>query len=386
MIQGIKAAVTLAPGRIEIQEFPKPTLEPGDMLMRVLEAGICGTDKHTFRGETKQYVGTPAETDTPFPIIQGHEVVGIVEEINDKNSPRRDFNGEIIKPGDRLVLCPDVICGECYACHHTFAFPWCENMKGYGNAYSSDVAPHLMGAFAEYMYILPKAFVYKVPEELSSDLAVWSEIMAVSCNLDKAQETFILSQQGLNIDDTVLVQGTGPMGICHIIKARVMGAGKIIATDYSDFRLKKAQDFGADFTLNLKETTFEERAAAIRQLTQGRGVDVAVECAGTAEAVPEGLDLLRKGGTYIIAGNFVDTGDIAINPHRQLCAKNVRLLGITNHPFTGYTPSMNLMLRYADRFPFQSFITDRFRLEDAQKAVLRSMQPDTMKVVLIPGK
>ena len=136
------------------------------MLLKVEMCGICGTDKHTWRGETKQYAGTEAESDTPFPIIPGHEVIGTVAEINDRNRPRLDFNGERLRVGDRVALCPDVICGECYDCRHTFAFPWCENLRGYGNAFTATEPPHLFGGWAEYMYILPNAFLYKVPENL----------------------------------------------------------------------------------------------------------------------------------------------------------------------------------------------------------------------------
>jgi len=174
------------------------------------------------------------------------------------------------------------------------------------------------------------------------------------------------------------------MGICHIIKARVMGAGYIIATDLSDYRLALAREFGADHTLNVARTTAEERIEFVRSLTHGRGADIVAECAGTAAAVPEGLEMLRKGGVYIEAGNFVETGEVALSPHRHFCAKNVRLIGMTNHPFTGYTPSMKLMQGYADRFPFEKFVTHEYPLVQTEQALLKSMEPDCMKVAIAP--
>ncbi len=183
------------------------------MLLKVEMCGICGTDKHTWRGETKQYAGTEAESDTPFPIIPGHEVIGTVAEINDRNRPRLDFNGERLRVGDRVALCPDVICGECYDCRHTFAFPWCENLRGYGNAFTATEPPHLFGGWAEYMYILPNAFLYKVPENLPLRVAVMVELMAVSYNLDKTKEFFTLSGEGFATDSTVVIQGVGPFGL-----------------------------------------------------------------------------------------------------------------------------------------------------------------------------
>jgi threonine dehydrogenase-like Zn-dependent dehydrogenase len=384
MALSARAAVMVCPGRIEIQEFPVPRLEEGAILLRVEMCGICGTDKHTWRGETKQYAGTPAESDTPYPIIPGHEIIGTAVEVNDRAGPRLDFDGEPVRVGDRLALCPDVVCGTCYACHHTFAYPWCENLKGYGNAFSCVEPPHLLGGWAEYLYVLPNAFVYHVPEALPTQVAVMVELMAVSYNLDKLKEFSTLSGEGLATGDTVVIQGAGPMGICHIIKARMLGAGDIIASDISDFRLALARGFGADYTLNVAQTTEGDRIEFVRSVTHGRGADVVVECVGKAEVIVEGLEMLRKGGTYVEAGNFVETGDVTISPHRHLCAKNVRLIGMTNHPFTGYTPSLEMMQRTAHLFPYDRFVTDVYPLAQTEEALLRSMQPDTLKVVVAP--
>ena len=385
MSNRIGAAVMVEPGKIEIRDFPRPSLEDGVVLLQVEMCGICGTDKHTWHGETVQYAGTPAESHTPFPIIPGHEVIGVVAEVNDRRTPRLDFNGERLKVGDRVALCPDVVCGQCYDCRHTFAFPWCENMRGYGNAFCADVAPHLFGGWSEYMYILPEAFLYKVPESLPLRIAVMVELMAVSYNLDRTKEFFTLSGDGFATGSAVVVQGAGPMGICHIIKARVMGAGAIVATDLSDHRLELARDFGADHVLNVKETSSEERIQFVRSHTHGRDADLVVECAGVAAAVPEGLEMLRKGGVYVEAGNFSDTGEVSLSPHRHFCAKNVRLLGMTNFPFTGMTPSMALLARHADRFPFEKFVSHEYPLAEIQDAMLKSLDSDScMKVVVVP--
>lgn len=381
----VHAAVMVHPGKIEIQEFPFPELEDGGVLLKVEMCGICGTDKHTWRGETKQYAGTDAESDTPFPIIPGHEVIGIIAEINDRKSPRLDFNGEHLRVGDRVALCPDVICGKCYDCRHTFAFPWCENLQGYGNAFTSAKPPHLFGGWAEFMYILPNAFLYKVPAELPLRVAVMVELMAVSYNLDKTKEFFTLTGEGFATGSTVVIQGVGPMGICHAIKARMMGAGQIIAIDASDFRLDLSMEFGVDHIINVNETTQDERIEFVRFMTYGRGADIVVECAGIAEVVPEGLEMLRKGGVYIEAGNFVETGEVSLSPHRHFCSKNIRLIGMTNHPFTGYTPSMEMMWRNANRFPFEKFVTHEYPLAQTEKGMLKSMQPEQcMKVVVAP--
>jgi len=380
----IKAAAMTAPGHIEIRSYPYPALERGAALIRMELSGICGTDKHTYLGETRQYAGSASERTTPFPIIPGHENVGIVEEIDEVGAESLEFNGERLRPGDRVTMCPDVICGRCWYCRNTFGYPFCEHVRGYGTGFSCADPPHLFGGWAEYLYAMPGVFLYKVPEGIGPQIAVLTELFAVSYAVDRAKEAYSLANEGFGAGDTVVVQGSGPMGLFCLIKARMLGAGEIIAIDRSDYRLEMARTFGADHTLNLDETSPEERIEFVRAQTGGRGADLVIECAGVPEAVPEGLEMLRKGGTYIEAGNFVDVGETGINVHRHLCAKNVRLFGVTNHPFTGYAASLRLMDRHGSTFPFERIVTHRFPLENAEDALKRSMTLDTMKVVIEP--
>jgi len=238
------------------------------------------------------------------------------------------------------------------------------------------------------MYLLPNTFVFKVPDSIKPEVAVLTELMAVTYNLDKAKEFYSMSGEGFKTGDTVVIQGVGPMGLCHVIKARMLGAGDIVAIDASDFRLDMAKQFGADVCLNIRNTTQQERVQIVKDLTNGVGADVVVECTGVATSIVEGLELVRKGGMYIVSGVFVDTGEVSINPHRHLCAKNIRLLGQTNHPPSGYLPSLKLMEKFAKLFPpFERIVTHRFGLEKVQQAMEQSMNAEnSMKVVIDPKK
>ena len=385
MKKTVKAAVMTGPGKIELQKFPYPVLhQEGSMIVRMEMSGVCGTDKHTFEGRSKQYAGTPAETDTPFPIIPGHENVGIIEEILQSSGKKHDFYGQELRVGDRITMCPDIICGKCWYCRNTFGYPWCEQIKAYGNAYSSVLEPYLFGGWAEYIYLMPETFVYKVPDGMSADVAVLTELFTVSYAVDRAKEVYSLANEGFGAADTVVVQGVGPMGLGCLFKSRILGAGDIIAIDKSDFRLNMAKDFGADYVLNLDKTSREERVQAVKDLTDGRGADVVVECAGSPAALVEGLEMLRKGGTYIEAGNFVDTGEVSLNVNRYLCAKNVRLIGVSNHPFTHYGPVLKLMDKYSKVFPFNKVVTHRFKIDQAEVGLRKSTELDTMKVIIEP--
>jgi threonine dehydrogenase-like Zn-dependent dehydrogenase len=384
MPERVRAAVMTAPGVIELQDFPYPKVQPGAMLMRMELSGVCGTDKHTYQGETKQYAGTEAESETPFPIIPGHENVGVVAELSEEARRGLEFYGRELREGDRVVMCPDVVCGRCWYCRHTRGYPWCNNVRGYGNAFSTEEAPSLFGGWAEYMYILPEVFVYKVPEDVPPELAVLAEPFAVAFALDEAAQEGALPGGGVGAGDMVVVQGVGPLGLCCLIKARMLGASEIVAVELSDFRLEMARDFSADHTLNAGRTTREERVARVRELSEGRGADMVVGCTGVPESLSEGLEMLRKGGTYLELGNFVDTGAIELNVHRDIVARNARIIGLGNHPYTKYEASLRLLKKYNGQFPFERIITHRYPLAEAEAALRKSMEPDSMKVVIQP--
>lgn len=379
----VLAAVLPEPGRYELREYPLPHPQPGCAVVKMEVSGICGTDKHTYQGYTTQYAGTDRPKTTPFPIIQGHENVGTIAAIGGDRE-YTDFEGIPLKVGDRVVVGPNVACGKCYYCRHDFPYYFCENTTDYGNNLSAKEPPHLFGGWAQYMYLVPGSFVVRVPDDLPSEVAVLTEIMAVTVGLDRAKQISAFPNESFRFDDTVVVLGVGALGMCFLMKARMLGAGTIVATDLSDYRLDFAKRLGADEVLNVGKSTAEERLTFVRDLTKGRGADVVIECAGVPQAVPEALEMLRLGGLLVEAGNFSDLGEVAISPHRHLCAKNVRILGVGGEEPGAYSPSMRQMARYMRHYPLGDFVTHRFRLRDVEAAMKQSMDADSMKVVIEP--
>jgi threonine dehydrogenase-like Zn-dependent dehydrogenase len=377
----VRAAVILAPGHIEVQTFPFPEEEPGAVLVKMEMSGICGTDKHTFSGYTAQYVGTEHERNIPFPVIPGHENVGRIAWIGPSPQSLSDFYGLPLQEGDRVVVAPNLVCGHCYYCRHGFEYYYCANLEDYGNSLSAANPPHLFGGWADYLYVLPGSYLFKVPEDLPSEIAVLTELMGVTTGLDKAKQFSAVDCEGFRFGDTVVIQGVGPLGLCHVMKARMLGAGDIIVIDRSKFRLKMALELGADHALNLNETNPRERLKIVRELTNGRGADLVVECAGVPEAVSEGLELLRPGGFYVECGNFSDMGPVPISPH-LLCSKNVRLIGVNGEAATAYGPSMQALRRYRQHYPVHKVVTHRYPVEQAESALRLSMTDDCMKVVI----
>jgi threonine dehydrogenase-like Zn-dependent dehydrogenase len=380
---GVLAATLIEPGRYEIREYPLPDPEPGCVLVKMEVSGICGTDKHTFQGYTAQYGGNGTPRQIPFPIIQGHENVGTIAAIGG-TAPCTDFEGVTLNLGDRVIVGPNVSCGTCYYCRHDFPYYCCENTVDYGNNLSAKNPPHLFGGWSQYLYVVPGSFLVRVPDDLASEVAVLTEIMAVTVGLDRAKQMSSFPSESFRFDDTVVVLGVGPLGMCFVMKARMLGAGTIVAVDLSDYRLDFARKLGADIILNARRTSEPDRRAVVRETTHGRGADVVVECAGVPEAVREGLEMLRLGGLLVEAGNFSDLGEISISPHRHLCAKNVRILGVGGEEPAAYGPSMRQMARYMRQYPLKQFVTHRFGLRQVEEAMKKSMAADSMKVVIDP--
>ncbi len=377
----VHAAVMLAPGRLEVQAFPIPHVEEDAVLVQMEMSGICGTDKHTYGGYTTQYAGTEHERTIPFPIIPGHENVGRIAHIGPRQGKLVDFLGQPLREGDRVVVGANLVCGQCYYCRHGFEYYYCAHLEDYGNSLSAAEPPHLFGGWADYLYALPGSYLFKVPDGLPTEVAVLTELMAVTTGLDKAKQFSAVDSEGFRFGDTVVVQGAGPVGLCHIIKARMLGAGDIVAIDRSTFRLEMALEMGADYALNLAETDRQGRREAIFDWTHGRGADLVVECAGVPEAVPEGLELLRSGGFYIECGNFTDMGPVPINPHR-ICSKNIRIIGVNGEAATAYGPSLQALHRYGKHYPVHKIVTHRYPVQQAKEAIELAMTDECMKVVI----
>jgi threonine dehydrogenase-like Zn-dependent dehydrogenase len=380
----VKAAVMTGPGKMETHELPYPDhLEAGAVIVKVEMSGICGTDKHAFDGDVTLYGGTESEQDMVYPSVHGHENSGIVVEIGgDPFSV--EYSGQELQVGDRVTNCPNVICGECWNCRSVHGYPYCANHEGIGMTYYADRFPYIVGGWAEYMYLPPKAWVYKAPEYLPVEYVALSELFVVSAILDRAKEYAAYAGKGFHFGDTVVVQGTGPIGMMMIAKARLLGAGRVIALDNFPLKLDLAKEFGADEAVCVAGMSDAEVVAAVREMNDGVGADVVVETVGRPEPVRVGLELLRRGGTYLETGNFADTGEVSLNIHRHIAAKNVLIYGNTNHPHDGYYRAFEMMWRHRETFPWERLITHRFPLDQAQEALETAYSPEALKVVFTP--
>jgi threonine dehydrogenase-like Zn-dependent dehydrogenase len=356
-----RAAVVERPGTISLRTFAIPDPEPGQVILKLRHSGICGTDKHTFLGESKQYAGTPHERDLTYPLICGHENVG---EVVATGGEVLDSEGRALRPGDRIVPGANVACGRCRACLNGYPYYLCEHLEDYGNSLHCGRAPHLLGGWAEHMVLLPRSVLFRVPDALPNHVSLFG---------------------GVPFGGSVAVLGLGPLGLCHLIKAKLLGAATIIGTDRFPYRLSMAEAFGADVTLAVDETTMEERIARAREATGGWGPDIVLDCTGVSASFVEALRMVRTGGVVVEAGAFVDLGPVSVNPNADICTKNVGVIGIGGETATSYLASMRLMAANLDRLPFDRIVTHRMPLESAEEAMVIAQSGEAMKVVMAPN-
>ena len=236
------------------------------------------------------------------------------------------------------------------------------------------------------MYILPQALLTKVPEGVSPEAAVLTEVLTVPfCAFERAMTPYPLGKEGYGPGDTVIILGAGPLGICHGIMAKISGAGKIIVVGAPEYRLELAKKLCADHVLNVdKIRDPRERLQEILALTDNRGADLVAECDGVPEAVSQGLDMLRIGGTLIVAGNYIDMGPTPINPQRQILSKNVRIIGVNGQTAASYAGSLRLIRRFSENIPIEKMVTHKFKIEDAERALKIGISMESMEVVITP--
>jgi L-iditol 2-dehydrogenase len=361
-------------------------LAPGAVLLRMIASGICGTDKHTYRGETVQYAGTAMERRTPFPVIQGHENIGVVESTGEGEV--HAYDSTLLRPGDRVVPAPNVACGHCRSCRRGFPYYLCRNLQNYGNSMSSAEPPHLFGGWSEHLYLHPGTAVFRVPDELASDVAVLTEIFAVTHSLERVAGH--RRPGGFRPGDTVAVVGVGSLGMAHLVKAALMGAGKVVAVDRSAKRLELARRLvGADTVLVAGDddpAAGDQRAApetrALLDLTQGAGADVVVNATGFPGSFASALAMVRDAGTIVEVGAFVDMGPESFNP-AVICGRNLTVTGIGGEDLAVYPGTLALLARHAGQVPFAEMISHAFPVAAAAEAVLTSLDAATATKVVI---
>jgi L-iditol 2-dehydrogenase len=345
-MNGRVAVLKAYEGEFELREYPVPDPEPGAILVKLTRAGVCGSDLHIWRGEMKDVYGA-----LPKDLTFGHEMCGTVSRLG--AGVATDSMGLPLREGDRVTFCYFFPCLRCPVCLRDEMASCPRKLRANRVA---GTPPYFNNAYGEYYYLRPNHFVFRIPDEISDDIAT-----PTNCAL--SQVLYGLTRAGLAQGHTAVIQGAGGLGINAVAVARDLGADQVIVFDAIAERLELARAFGADHALDITElATPARRIEAVKEFTGGFGADVVADFVGYPAVIPEGLQMLRGGGTYLEVGSIAP-GNVFSYDATALVRNNVKLVAAANYSPWALGESLKFLRRSLRRFPFERLISHVFPLD-----------------------
>ncbi|HKF04829.1 MAG TPA: galactitol-1-phosphate 5-dehydrogenase [Candidatus Sulfotelmatobacter sp.] len=343
----MKALLLSEYGHLQVTDVPVPTVRADELLVRVAACGICGSDVHGYDGSSGRRIP---------PIVMGHEAAGVVENIG------RDVTN--FQPGDRVTFDSTVYCGACPSCVRG-EVNLCDRREVLGVSCGDY---RRAGAFAEFVAV-PARIAYRLPENLAFYEAAILEAVSVALHA--------VSLVPIRPESTALVLGAGTIGLLLQQALKVAGCSRVFVTDVDATRLKLSEELGATATLK----SGPDLVSKVTDLTNGIGVDVAVEAVGITPTISSAVDCVRKGGTVLLVGNI--TPEVAI-PLQKVVSRQIRLQG--SCASAGEYPQA-IELMSTGRINVGPLITARAPLDQGPRWFerLHAHEPNLMKIVLEPG-
>ncbi len=333
-------AVMTAPGKIEFREVAKPSPKPDEVLINVKRIGVCGSDIHVYHGMHPY---------TSYPVVQGHEVSGVIAEVGNK------VKG--LSVGDKVTFTPQVTCGECYPCQHGM-YNICESLKVMG---------FQTGGAAQEFFPVKAENVFKLPDNISLDKAAMIEPISVAVHA--------LRRGGDVRGKKVLVLGAGMIGNLVAQVAKALGASAVMITDVSEYKLQKARECDIQFTINVQKEDLEQ--AVLKHFGPDRA-DLMLECVGVEDTIKQAIPAARKGTTIVIVGVFGKKPqvDLGLVQDREL-----NIIGTLMYQNPDYEKAIELVVNnklclddlISSRFPFSRYLDAYHAIEAAKGNYMKVM-------------
>ena len=360
-----KVAMLTGLEKIEIKEYPMPLVGDDDVLVKVEGCGVCGTDAHEYKRD-------------PFgliPVALGHEGTGEIGKMG--KNVKVDSAGKPLKVGDKVVTCmifkdnPDITMYDLNK----------QNVGGadvYGLLPDDDV--HLNGWFSDYILVRGGSTIFNV-----SDLDLDSRILIEPCAVlihavERAKTTGIL-----RFNSRVVVQGCGPIGLICIAVLRTMGIENIVAVDGEEKRLSFAKEMGATAAVNFKNHSgIEALAGGVKDAFGGYLADFAFQCTGSPVAHSNIYKFIRNGGGLCELGFFINGGDATINPHFDICSKEITTVGSWVYTLRDYATTFDFLKRAKGiGLPIEKLITHKYPLEQIDEAFKTNLKMEGLKIAVV---
>lgn len=359
--QAVRAMVQTGPRKLELQEFPRPKIGPDQAILKVEACGICGSDIEQYTGKVKAVA---------YPFIPGHEPLGIIDEIGEHAAKKWG-----VKVGDRVAVESLLTCGVCEHC-----LSGSRNTCGHQVIYGftpTTTAPALWGAYADYLFLHADTIVHRMSNELPASVAALYNPMGAGVR-------WAVNTPSMRTGDTVVVLGAGQRGLACVIAAKAAGAGKIIVTDISAaaHKLDLALELGAHCAIVADEDSVLE---GVSHFTGGRMADIVVDVCGATQALVDAVDLVRWGGTIVLAGLKGDGVGTTLLTDKMVM-RTIALRGVFTVDPTSYRQAIQLI--ESGVAPFGKLRSGSYELKDAEAAIHRLAgwdgKPPGVHVVIEP--
>ena len=331
----MKTAVMLAARKMGFETRPIPQPKDNEVLVKIEHVGICGSDLHYYES------GKTAYGDIDCPFVLGHECAGTVVELGRKVTR--------LKVGDRVALEPGTTCGECEFCK-SGRYNLCPHVQFFAT-------PPVDGVFQEYV-AHEANMCFKLPDNVSTLEGALIEPLAVGFHAAR--------QGGAELGKTALITGSGCIGLTTLLALHSLGVSEVYISDMLENRLDKARELGASLAINSKET---DVVAKVMEMTDGRGVDIAIECSGVEVCANQAIDVLVKGGTLVQVA-YARSGQMTLNT-TLLCDKELNIKSVFRYRHI-YPIAIKAVAE--GKADIKSIVTDCFTLDDIQNAMDRSIQ------------
>ncbi len=324
---------------------------------------ICRSDIHSYQGHRPN----------PCPGLLGHEIVGVIDQLGENLV--HDMRGDKLVIGDRITWTEYFHHGDSYYRDVHDLPQKSPGLRKYGHELVED-DPHFLGGFADYCYILPGTGILKLPDEISDE-----EATPLNCGV--ATMISVTEAAGVDVGDTVVVQGLGLLGLygCAIAKAR--GARRVIGLDVVAARLAIAGKFGADVTFDISTMDEGDLVAAVRAECPPDGADIGIEVCGIPDAVPLGIRMLRIGGRYVIGG-LVNPGSTFTLDGNQILRNWIKISGVHNYHPRHLIQALDFVIGNRTRFPFAEIVDAKFSLDQMDEAFARAADRSVLRAAVVP--
>ena len=348
---------------VEVRELSEPELEPNSALLEVELSEVCGTDVYLQQGRL---------AGVPYPLIPGHVSVGRLSKIRGQ---LLDVTGRPFAEGDAITFL-DVhrTCNACWHCLVARATTRCPHRKVYGITYG--LADGLAGGWAQKLYLKPETRCIRLGD------VDFEKFMAGGCALPTALHA--VERAEVTLGDTVLVLGSGPVGLSAIIFALMRGALRVLCIGAPEPRLEAARKLGVAATLNVETSEEQARVQWVLEHTDGRGADVTIEATGAPVAVVQAMRYTRDAGRVCIVGQYTDHGEVSFNPHLDLNKKHLTLRGCWGSDFSHFYRGVEIMADPVRSEAWSRLKLQRYNLSQANEALSDVATGRVVKALIAP--